>query len=110
MNDYKYLLKNKKTITKDYFVILLEPLTDNNDLNYNKKMLRRLYRLPINIISYSKVNLELAMNALGNKREYFLLPINYYNYKDIKIDKSIDLIINHRNISKYYSSRKNYNR
>lgn len=103
---YKYYLKNKHMIKNNIFVYVLEPLTDNDDLNYNKKMLKRLKSIPLNVISYSQVNLNILKNKLGNNRKYFLLPLNFYNYENFSFQKKINFLINHRDKVNYSASRK----
>lgn len=69
-------------------------------------MIKRLSRIPINIITYSKVNLDIAKKKLGATRKYFLLPINYFNFPDNKFNKNIDLVIYHRDLSGYSKNRR----
>jgi hypothetical protein len=109
INDRKFLLKNKNLFNeKKFFCYIHEPLTDNDDYDYNKKMLIRLKVFKfINIISYSKKNLEIAKNILG-ERQFFYLPINFYLEDEETFNKTINLSILHRNFIKD-NSHKHYN-
>lgn len=98
LEDRKLLLKNKYLYNKNIFVYIHEPLIDNDDCAYNKKMIRRIKMFKfINIITYSIPNLILSKKLLGNYRKYFYLPINFFNSPDQTFNKINNGMIIHRN-------------
>ena len=98
--DRKFLLKNKNLWNKKkFFVYIQEPLIDNNDVGFNQKMIKRINYFPfLDIITYSKANLNYIKKYVRN-RKYYYLPINYYNKKEFYSKKYIDGLLIHRNSS-----------
>lgn len=106
MRHRKYILKNKN-LKQKFYCFFYEPLTNKD---YFKIIHRLNYFSNIDIISYSKNNLELLKKRLNGNRNFYLLTNNYYHFNNISFNKNINGVINHRDftdisIEKY----KNYN-
>ena len=107
--DQKFLYKNKNLRQKIYCYIH-EPLTLLSRSNSKEESL--LIRLTIkklnkfryvNIITYSKYNIELCKKLFPDRKCYYL-PINYYNNKELKREKDLDIMINYRSNNLYNKS------
>jgi hypothetical protein len=93
----KYILKNKHLKQKIY-CFFYEPVTCKN---YSKIIHRLNYFKTLPIISYSKSNIDLLKKYLGNQRDYYLLTNNYFSLINTKINKTINCLINHRDMTNF---------
>lgn len=105
MRHRKFILKNKH-LKQKYFCFFFEPIT----CKFYKKIVHRLNNLNyVNIITYSKNNCNLLKKKLTT-RKFFILTNNYFDSKVIAFKKTINGVINNRDLSNFSLNQNlNYN-
>jgi hypothetical protein len=96
LENRKFLLKNKNFFKKKIYCYFHEPFTSL--YKEHLKMIKRISMIKnLNLITYSKKNLEYLQLKFPTKKIYYL-PISFYNYPDIEIIKDLNIMTLNRSL------------